>query len=299
MRTVESFKAAIKPAYQKAMDMLPARWHVIAEYFRVYRRLPDLDHPRRFSEKIMWRKLYDRDPRLPDLVDKIRVKEIMAERFGDDFVIPTLAVYNAVEEIDFDRPPLAQPPYVLKANHGSGMNIIVRKGDRLKPRAIKKKLAKYLKFDHAAVAEEWAYSLVTPRLFVEPYIETPGGDLTDYKFHVFSGRVYAIDVVVDRFRNYGVSFYDRDWNLLNISYAGSRYPRYKGVLSPPAHLAKMIARAEEIGKDFSYIRVDLYEIGEDIKLGELTFYPSAGHDPFEPSEWDDKFGQQWKLDTAA
>jgi len=299
MNVAENLKTAMRPAYRKIMDFLPTRWHVIADYFRVYRRFPDLNNPRTFSEKIMWRKLYDRDPRLPGLVDKVRVKEIMAERFGADFIIPTLAVFETADALDFSKPPLSQPPYVIKANHCSGTNIIVRSGESPDPRKIKKKLAKYLKFDHAAVAEEWAYSLVPQRIFVEPYIEIPTSSLSDYKFHVFSGTVYAIEVIVDRFRNYGVSFYDRDWNLLDIGFAGRRYPRYKGMLQPPAHLADMIRRAEEIGEDFSYIRVDLYDIGDQIKLGELTFYPGAGHDPFDPIEWDDKFGQQWQLDKTA
>jgi hypothetical protein len=299
MNAVESFKAAIKPAYQKVMDILPPRWHVIAEYFRVYRRLPNLDNPRTFSEKIMWRKLYDRDPRLPPLVDKIRVKEIMAARFGADFVIPTLAVFDTADALDFSKAPLDKPPYVLKANHGSSMNIIVKSRADIDPPALKKKLAKYLKFDHAAVAEEWAYAPVPRKIFAETFIEMPGGDLPDYKFHVFSGRVYAIEAIVDRFRNYGVGFYSRDWKRLDMAYAGNRYPPYKGELKPPKHLAGMIARAEDIGRDFSYVRVDLYEIGGQIKLGELTFYPSAGHDPFEPIEWDARFGDQWRLNTQA
>jgi len=297
--TAESLKKAVKPFYQGIMNLLPARWHVIADYLRVYHRFPDLKNPRKFSEKIMWRKLYDRDPRLPGLVDKIRVKDIMGKRFGDDFIIPTLGVYNAADELDFSKLPLSQPPYILKTAHGCGTNIIVKKGEIPDPQAIKKKLAKYLKFDQAAVAEEWAYDHVPRKILAEPYIETPDGDLKDYKFHVFSGRVYAIEGVADRFINYGVSFFDREWNLLDLRYAGRRYPPYKGVLPPPRHLAQMIARAEEIGRDFSYIRVDLYEVGDQIKLGELTFYPSAGHDPFFPSAWDDKFGQQWNLETVS
>ncbi len=294
---VASLKAAIKPAYQKIMDALPAHWHVVADYFRVYHRLPDLKNPRTFSEKIMWRKLYERDQRMPDLVDKIRVKQIMAKRFGEEFIIPTLAVYNSAEELDFTKEPLSQAPFFLKASHGSGMNVIVRKGEVPNSDNVRKKVEGFLACNHAAVAEEWAYSYVQPRVFVEPYLEDAGRSLVDYKFHIFDGNLYVIEAIVDRFRNYGVCFFDREWKKLNIGYAG-KYPSCKNVLAAPSRLGDMIKIAETIGKDFSYVRVDLYQIDGAVKFGEITFYPGAGHDKFSPPEWDDKFGQQWKLEKA-
>lgn len=295
----ESIKAFVKPAYKRIMCKLPPRLNVIAGYAQAHYRLPNLKNPQTFTEKIAWRKLYERDPRLPDLVDKIRVKDIMAERFGRDFVIPTLQIYNAIEELDFSKSPLSQPPYVIKVNHGSDMNIFVRAGDAsLNPKMIRKKLAKFLKFNYAALAQEWAYAKVRPRIFVEPLIVTPEGYLPDYRFHIFSGTTYAIETVIHIFsHNRQENMYDREWRLLNV--VQGEYPKYKTALPRPAQLDEMIRLAEEIGKDFSYVRVDLYEIDGTIKFGELTFYPSAGHDQFDPPEWDKKFGQQWKLNTAS
>lgn len=292
--TVKFVTDGVTSAYHAAMNLLPARWHVIADYFRVYRRLPDLKNPRSFSEKIVARKLYDRDPRLPDLVDKIKVKEIVAKKFGERFIIPTLGVWNSAEEFDFTAPPLSRPPYVLKTNHASGANLFVKPDDgSLQPERIRKKMAAFLRINHADIAEEWAYSQVPPKIFAEPYIETVDGYLADYKFHVFSGKVYATEVVVDRFRNYGVGFYDPDWKMMDLGYVG-RYPRYKGLIPKPARLKEMVALAEAMGTGFSYVRVDLYQAHDDIKLGELTFYPGAGHDRFSSPEWDEKFGLQWK-----
>jgi len=291
----ESIKAFVKPAYKTIMRALPPRLNVLAGYAQAHYRLPNLANPQSFSEKIVWRKLYDRDPRLPDLVDKIRVKEIMAERFGSDFIIPTLHVYNSIEELDFSQPPLSQPPYVIKVNHSSDMNIFVRAGVRLpNARAIKKKLAGFLKFDHAALAQEWAYAKVQRKIFVEPLIETPEGYLPDYRFHVFAGTAYAIETIVDIYgRNRKENMYDKEWQLLNVVHG--QYPKYKKPLPRPLLLDEMIRLAETIGKDFSYVRVDLYQIGGAVKFGELTFYPGAGHERFNPPEWDYKFGQQWKL----
>jgi hypothetical protein len=291
-----ALKTAMKPAWLAAMNLLPARTHVQCDYLRVYQRLPNLENPQSFSEKIASRKMYDRDKRLPDLVDKIRVKEIIGKRFGEQLVFPTLGVWEDPQSMDFSKAPLTSFPYVLKANHASGTNIFIHKQEDLAdPERLRKQLAKFLKINWSSVAEEWAYSQVTPKIFAEPYIETPEGYLADYKFHVFSGRVYAIEKIVDRFRNYGIGFHDRGWNRLDLGYLGY-YPRYKGDMTPPLRLQEMIAFSEELGREFSYVRVDLYEVEGQMKLGELTFYPSAGHDRFDNDAWDMEFGQQWKID---
>ena len=279
--------------WRAALRLLPPRLHVMADYFRVYRRFPNLEHPSTFSEKIVARKLFDRDPRLPDMVDKIKVKEIIAAKFGERLVIPTLGVWGSAEALNFNKPPLSNTPYVLKTNHASGTNLFVKAGDLARPEKLRKKMAAFLCIDHAAIAREWAYSAVVPKIFAEPYIETPEGYLADYKFHVFSGKVYATEVVMDRFHNYGVSFYDRSWQPLDVGYLG-RYPRYKGLIQIPTRYKDMLTLAEAIGADFPYVRVDLYLANNEIKFGEVTFYPGAGHDRFSSPEWDEKFGLLWK-----
>jgi len=131
----------------KVIKTLPPRMRVTMEYVLVHRRWPNLDTPQTLNEKVLWRKLYDRDPRLPDLVDKIKVKDIVARQFGTDVIIPTLAVYNTVEELDFSVLPLSRPPYVLKANHGSTFNVFIK--DRsFDSKAVRAKLTRFLKVNY-------------------------------------------------------------------------------------------------------------------------------------------------------
>ena len=115
---------------------------------------------------------------------------------------------------------------------------------------------------------------------------------------MFAGVVYAIQLVIDRFKSYRINFYDRDWNLLDIRGYGKR-PRSDEAIPPPARLPDMLKLAEALGKDFPYVRVDLYEINREIKFGELTFYTTSGFDRFDPPEWDYKFGLQWTQDWNA
>lgn len=296
MTTNTPWRNLLRPLYRPLLDALPPKWNAIAHYILIHKAVPNLKAPRGFNEKIVWRKLYDRDPRMPEMVDKVKVKSTITNRFGPSAVIPTLRVYEAAEAMNFEERPLTEPPYVIKANHGSGMNLFVRsKKDLADTESLRAKCAEFLKRDHAAEVEEWAYAAVERRIFVEPYIDIPEGGLTDYKFHVFSGKAFAVEVVADRYGAYTISFMTRDWNPMDIRRYAKR-PRAEPPPPKPTEYDKMVAMAEEIGKNFPYIRVDLYSVKGVPTFGEATFYPSGGHDSFDPPEWDEIFGQQWIQD---
>jgi len=285
------FKIALRSVYRRIMSVFPPRLHVVIDYARALHRLPNLNCPQTFNEKVVWRMLYDRDPRFPELADKIKVKEFVARKCGRDLLIPTLRIYSTVDELDFNRSPLNKPPYVIKANHGCAMNIFVRESDgSFDPVAIRKQLTKFMEIDYAAIAEEWAYTKIERRILVEPLIWQPEGYPIDYKFHVFGGRVYATQVIMDRAGHTRCSVYDRDWKLMDFEYV---YRKYKGEIPRPAQWGRMVEIAEAIGKEFAYVRVDLYAVDDKVRFGELTFYPVGGHGVFRPALWDAKFGAQW------
>ena len=139
-------------------------------YFAHHRRWPDLAAPRRFTEKIVRRKLVDRDPRLPLFADKISAKAYVAHILGPRFVTPTLWSGDRL-------PPRAQRdwpiPYVLKANHRSGANIFVREARDADWDAIEPRCQAWLESSHADWVGEWAYRQIAPKLLVEPYLGAP------------------------------------------------------------------------------------------------------------------------------
>jgi hypothetical protein len=278
----------VKSLWKVLRDLLPARLHVQLDHLRRHGRLPRIDAPETFSEKIAYRKLCERDERLPALIDKIEVKETMRARFGGGFVIPTLAVFRSEREIDFAALPY---PCAIKASHASGTNLFLRAEPPDKKAALRT-LRGYLQYRHERSSEERAYAQVRPRLLVEPLLENAEHGLVDYKFHTFSGRVYAIQVDVDRFTRHRRNFYSPKWERMPF---GVLYPQASFDVKPPARLEEMLKIASRIGEDFSYVRVDLYEYGEEVKFGELTFTPGAGLEPFDPPEFDRRFGEQWKL----
>jgi hypothetical protein len=285
----------LKPVWAIIRDALPARAHVQLDHFRFHGCFANLNHPRTFSEKIAFRKLYDRDPRIPLLVDKIAAREQMASRFGADFVIPALAVYESAAQVGFAA---LQYPCVVKPNHASGFNVFLPQRPQ-DENAARRKLAKVLRHRHERESEEWAYGQIMPRLLAEPWIESrteprptagPHG-LIDYKLHTFHGHVFAIQVDLDRHTNHTRSFFDPEWNAMPFELL---YPRPSHAVARPQALAEMIRRAEQIGEGFAYVRVDLYEIEGRAKFGEATFYPGAGLEVFKPREFDALFGAQWE-----
>ena len=280
-----------KSVWAPFRDALPPRAHVVIDQLRVHHRLPNLDHPTTFSEKIAHRMLYDHDPRIPTLVDKIAAKQQMAARFGEDFIIPTLATFATAAEVDFAQLPY---PCVLKPSHASGFNVFLN-ARPLNEARLRRHLAALLRHRHEREAEEWAYAQLTPRLLVEPLI--PGGahGLIDYKFHTFAGKVFAIQVDVDRFTCNARCFFDPAWNLMPFELF---YPAAKFSIPRPASLPALIHYAEQIGSGFSYVRVDLYEIEGQPRFGEATFYPGAGLEPFNPRAYDALFGAQWPAPSS-
>lgn len=284
-------KRLFKPAWAVFRDALPAKAHVALDHLRIHGKLPNLQHPVTFSEKIAVRKLHDRDPRIPSLVNKITAKEQMASRFGEDFIIPTLATFGTAAEIDFGALPY---PCVLKPNHASGFNVFLR-ARPAKEAEVHRRLGRLLQYRHERASEEWAYSQIAPRLLVEPWLGESGiqgGEhgLIDYKFHTFGGRVFSIQVDVSRFTNHRRSFFDASWTPMQFELL---YPRAAYEIPAPVALKEMLRYAGQIGERFAYVRVDLYEVAGKVKFGEVTFYPGAGLEVFNPPEFDALFGSLW------
>lgn len=106
----------------------------------------NLDKPKTFNEKLQWLKLYNRKSLYTLLVDKHSVKGYIASIIGDNYVIPTIGIYNNFDEIDFDKLP---NQFVLKTTHGGGGNgvVICRAKDNFDKKKAKKIISKNLKED--------------------------------------------------------------------------------------------------------------------------------------------------------
>jgi hypothetical protein len=98
----------------------------------------------------------------------------------------------------------------------------------------------------------------------------------------------------NRFTGHTRNFYDPDGAPVDLR---QYYPPGPAIDLPPT-LGLMRTVAEHLAKDFDFVRVDLYAIGERLVVGELTHYPHAGTELFDPPEWDAKLGALWPEPTV-
>ena len=252
----------------------------------------NLKDPQTFNEKIQWLKLYDRKPEYTKMVDKYEAKNYVAERIGEQYIIPTLGVWESFGDIDFESLP---EQFVLKCTHDSGGLVICRDKENFNIEEARRKIETSLKREYYWLWREWPYKNVKPRIIAEKYMEdSKTSELRDYKFFCCNGEVKCFKIDFDRFTNHCANYYDIQMNQLPF---GEAYypPNYNKKLAEPKNLEQMIALATLLSKDVPFLRVDFYNVDDEIYFGELTFYPAAGCGPFTSEEWDKKLGDWIKL----
>ena len=172
----------------------------------------NLENPKTYNEKIQWIKLYDIDELKGNLTDKYLVRNWIKKKIGDKYLIPLLGVWDNFDEIKFEKLP---EKFVLKCNHGSGMNIIFLNKNKINISDAKKKINNWMKINYAYYQGlELQYKNIKRKIIAEEYIENENNNLIDYKLWCFNGKVDTIMVISDRNNEKKYSFYDRDWNLL-------------------------------------------------------------------------------------
>lgn len=256
-----------------------------------YRRVGyplNLDNPKTYNEKLQWLKLYWHHPLLPTLVDKYAVKDYVAMHIGEQFVIPTLGVWEDANDIDWDSLP---HQFVLKCTHDSGGLILCQDKNKLDKKAARKQLKKCLSRNFYYSCFEWPYKHVKPRIIAEPYMsDSKSGELNDYKFFCFDGEVKALFIATERNKKGSevkFDFFDKDFNHLPLRQG---HPNSSFVIQKPSCFETMKDLACKLSKDFPHVRVDFYEIDGQAYFGEMTFFHYAGWVKFDPQEWDNIFG---------
>ena len=248
----------------------------------------DIDHPETFNEKIQWLKLNDRNSLYPTLVDKFLVKKYVTDLIGAEYIIPTLSVWDNVDQIDFSLLP---SQFVLKCNHNSGLGMCICKDkNTLNIKKTKEDLRKGLAEDYYSHGREWPYKYVKRKIICEQFMSDSTGELPDYKIHCFNGEPKLILVCKNRFSQSGVTedFFSEKWEHLDVK--RPNHSCYPGSIKKPMKLELMFELARKLSQNTRFVRIDFYDIAGRVYFGEITFYPTSGFAKFEPEEYDRIFG---------
>jgi len=256
----------------------------------------DLENPKTFNEKLQWLKLYYRNPDCTVMVDKYLSKKYVADRIGEEYVVPLYGVWDGFDEIDFDSLP---EQFVLKTTHDCGGVVVCKSKDEFNREKAKKFIEEHLKNEYFYHCREWPYKNVKPRIIAEKYMkdskEQNEGGLTDYKFFCFDGEPKLMFIATDRAAENvetKFDFFDMEFNHLPFT---NGHPNSDKEIRKPEQFELMIELSRKLSKDIPHVRVDFYESDGKIYFGELTFYHWGGYVPFEPDEWDTKLGNWIQL----
>lgn len=265
--------------------------YIRIEYLLRRKKKLHLKNPIRFNEKLQWLKLNCRKEEYSKLVDKYEVKKVVASIIGEQYIIPTLGVWDRFEDINFDKLP---DQFVLKCTHDSGGLVICKDKSKLNIGEAKKKINRCLKRQYFYDHREYPYKNVPPRIMAEKYmVDETGWQLKDYKIFCFNGEPKFIEVDYDRYVGHKLNVYDLDWNFVDF-YMTS--PNDRNVhIERPKCLDEMLRLARELSKNDIFVRVDFYSIDEKLYFGELTYHPGAGNIDFHPDEYDYKLGEMLQL----
>ena len=176
----------IKIIIRKVTRVIPDEPYIRLKYRWAFGKWPDLKNPTTYNEKVNWLKLHDRKPIYTRMVDKYEVKEIVAEKIGEQYIIPTYGVWDSFDQIDFEMLP---DQFVLKGTHDGGSIVICKGKNKFDKTAAKNKLSAALKENYYWHGREWPYKNVKPRIIAEAYMEDKETEeLRDYKFFCFNGK---------------------------------------------------------------------------------------------------------------
>lgn len=254
----------------------------------------NIKDPKTFNEKVQWLKLNDHNPEYTSMVDKYEAKKYVADRIGEEHIIPTIGVWEKFDDIDFSSLP---DQFVLKCTHDSGGVVICKDKQTFNKSAARKTLEGGLKKNFYYKMREWPYKNVKPQIIAEEYLkEASGNNLVEYKIFCFNGT--AKMVLVCKGAAHGNlrtnDYCDLELNRLPFT---SLYPNSEGKLDKPENYDKMLELAERLSAEVPLLRVDFYSADDKIYFGELTFYHNSGFCLFNPNEWDMKLGQWLDLDS--
>lgn len=254
---------------------------------------PNLKNPRSYNEKLQWLKLNCKRQEYQDLVDKISSKDYVARRIGKEYIIPTLGVWDNVDDVNWGALPRQ---FVIKCSGDSGGVVVCKDKESFNIEEAKKILQKGWEHNYYVYNREYPYRYIRNRIIAEEYMEDESGyELKDYKIFCFDGEPKYLFVATDRQKNNvdtKFDFFDLNWNHIPVR---NGHPNSFTPIDQPKNFDRMIEIARLLSQGMTHVRVDLYNCDGRIYFGELTFFHWSGMTAYEPREWDYIFGDYIKL----
>ncbi|WP_413730549.1 ATP-grasp fold amidoligase family protein [Sodalis sp. RH22] len=262
----------LNPLVRQASKLLPDSLYHQLKYVRVFKKWPNIAQPTTFSEKITIRNFRPKAI-YTNLADKYLVREYIANTIGKKYLIELHAVFDELTPEIYAGLPQA---FVIKANHGSGFNLVVHDKADTTFEQLSALTRFWTKTNYYKTSRERHYKKIQPRILVEHLLQDEGHIPNDIKFHCFNqqGEMHIfIQVDYDRYGLHRRDVFDTEWHKTDIRMG---LPNNPVPMPAPKNLPEMVTLAKRLAADFNYVRVDFYEADGNVYFGELTFTPGGG-----------------------
>lgn len=268
----------------KIINRIPDELYLKIVCFLQYGTWIDIKHPSTYNEKLQWLKIHGEYEQYANVVDKAEAKIAAANVIGKEYIIPTYAVVDRFEQLNFETLPRQ---FVLKCTHDSGSTIVCLDKCKFDFNAAQKRMKHALTINYSGYLREKQYKNIKPRIIVEKYLGVDEKRPFEYKFFCFNGIPKIVMVAKDRESTVKTNFYDMDFNLLPLKIENPNFP---GSIKSPPEFNDMKRIAEKLSQGYKHVRVDLYDINGHVYFSELTFQHWGGVSYINPPEWDKIMG---------
>jgi len=279
----------------RMLSWLPGHIMLRIQYFIKLNRFLNFKNAKRFTEKLQHYKLYYRNRDMLNCVDKYLVREFVESRGCGEYLNELYDVCKKADDINFSVLP---NKFVIKTTDGGGGENVLICNDKAEldfPKIIKT-INSWRNKNVNLMTYEWAYNgAKSSRVIVEKFLEdsiSKDESIDDFKFFCFDGKATHVIVDIDRYIGHKRSFFDINWNLLNVS---SDCPSADRILPKPTGFEEMVQLVEKLSKGFPFVRVDLYNVQNKVIFGEMTFYPWSGYVQFNPDSFDFELGKCFNI----
>jgi len=220
-------------------------------------------------------------------VDKEFAKAL-AGRASNVNVPPTVAVFSLernprIEDfITWLRPHIGKH-LIAKPTHGSGTVLFL---DRVITDGEIEAFFSDANRNFFHAIRETQYKALERKILVEDNIAKTRA-INDYKFFCVKGRVLYCQVDVDRFTNHKRAICTvPDFAIIPVCTKFLERPDH---LRRPPRFDEMVRIASEMSREFSFVRIDLYDTDDGVYFGEYTLTPGAACDNFSDSRFAAEF----------
>lgn len=281
------------------LGFIPDKLMIKIQYRIKTGRKLNLKNPQRYTEKLQWYKLNCRDQLMKECVNKYLVRDYVKRQELDFLLVDCYGLFDSFKQIDFTILP---SQFVVKDTLGGGGNsvYIVKDKNKLDYNDLKSKCDSWMKkygLNRKNPGREWPYENQENKIIVEEYIESENGELDDFKFFCFNGKVSYIYVITDRKLGDKVSLGIFDCNFNQINAYRKDENRLNKEYKKPINFDKMIKYAEILSRPFSHARIDLYNVDGKIYFGEITFFDGSGYMKYDPDDFDYILGKDFNINN--